>query len=73
MKPEEAKGFGIFWRLFGLVVSRLIGERAHAEVVLVMAEGKLQRVRINRSFLPGDIGAVIAASDGHPPPAAPGV
>ena len=57
MKPEE-KGFGIFWRLFGFVVGRLVSERAHAEVVIVLADGKIQRIRVNRSFLPEDIGTL---------------
>lgn len=47
--------FGVFWGLFGRLVARLCRERAHAEIVIIMHEGQIRQVRINRSYLPQDI------------------
>jgi hypothetical protein len=44
-----------FWMRLRKLVTRLVVERAHVEIVLVLQDGKLVRVRINRNFQPGDL------------------
>lgn len=44
-----------FWRLYERLVLRLSKERAHAEVVLIVHEGSIRQVRINRSYLPANL------------------
>jgi hypothetical protein len=41
--------------LFGRLISRLMTDHAHAEVVLTIQDGNLRQVRVNRSYLPGDL------------------
>jgi hypothetical protein len=53
--PAEPLNFGTFWSLLGKLVVRLMKERMHGEVVLVFHEGNLSIVRVNRSFLPGNL------------------
>lgn len=48
-EPVNFETFGV--KLLRLL-ARLVGERAHVEVVIVIAQGTVQRVRVNRSFLP---------------------
>lgn len=45
----------LFWRLFTKLVQALLKERAHAEVILTIRDGKIQLVRINRSYQPGNL------------------
>jgi hypothetical protein len=52
---EPVDSFGIFGRLFLSLVAKLMREHAHAEVVIIIAEGNLRQVRVNRSFLPTDL------------------
>lgn len=57
MAPAQADplNFGVFWSLLGKLVARMMKEHAHAEVVLIMHEGSIRQVRINRSYLPGNL------------------
>lgn len=57
MAPTQADplNFGTFWSLLGKLVVRLMKERAHGEIVLILQEGSIQRIRINRSYLPGNL------------------
>lgn len=41
-----------FWRRYSRLVGRLIKEKAHADVVLVMRDGVIQFIRIDRSLRP---------------------
>lgn len=57
MAPSQVEPLNleVFWRLYGKLVTRLMRERAHAEVVILMRAGDLTQVRINRSYLPRDL------------------
>lgn len=53
-RPQELN-LSAFWGLFAKLVGRLGRERAHAEIVLIMHEGQIRQVRVNRSYLPQDL------------------
>lgn len=57
MAPRQADplDIGLFWRLLSRLVGKLMEQHAHAEVVLIMQEGKIRQVRINRSYLPANL------------------
>ena len=44
-----------FWRVYSALVDGLLREGAHAEVTLVLRDRGVQIVRVNRTFLPGDL------------------
>lgn len=48
-------GFPVFWTMFGRLVAHMLGEHAFAEVVLTLKDGQIQFVRVNRTFLPGNM------------------
>ena len=53
---EPVDSFGVFGRLFLSLVAKLMREHAHyAEVTIIISEGNLRQVRVNRSFLPTDL------------------
>jgi hypothetical protein len=59
-KPERGPlNFGVFWRLAGQLLARLMSERAHAEVVFTLRDGEVRLVRINRSFEPQQLAAIV--------------
>lgn len=37
------------------LVAKLLGERAHCQIIITMKDGVLTPVHVNRSFLPGDL------------------
>lgn len=47
-----APGIPVFWSMLGRIVYKLIGEHAHASVVIMIKDGKVQHVRVDQSFLP---------------------
>lgn len=49
---SEPVGFPVFWHMLSRMVAALLGERAFADVVLIMRDGKISQVRVNRTFLP---------------------
>lgn len=52
---QPTPGFPVFWTMFGRMIVHLLGERAFAEVVLTLKDGHIQFVRINRTYLPGNL------------------
>lgn len=48
-------GLPVFITLFSRLIAKLLAERAHCDVVLQLKEGKVQLVRVNRSYLPADL------------------
>lgn len=48
-------GLPVFISLFSRLVAKLLAERAHCDVVLQLKDGKVQLVRVNRSYLPGEL------------------
>ena len=50
-----AADFHVFWKLLGQLLVRLLGLKAHGEIVIIFQDGVVQRVRVNQSFLPSDI------------------
>jgi hypothetical protein len=42
-----------FWRRFVRLVGRLSREKAHADVVLVIRDGSIKFIRVDRSLMPG--------------------
>jgi hypothetical protein len=52
---RKTLNLGTFWGLFGKLIARLAREHAHAEVVLIMHEGQIKQVRVNRSYLPENL------------------
>lgn len=54
-RGQEPLNFGSFWSLFGRLVARLGREKAHAEVVIIMHDGCISQVRVNRSYLPNTL------------------
>lgn len=52
---REPLNLEMFWRLYTRLVGRLLTEKAHAEVVLIIQEGAIRQVRVNRSYLPRDL------------------
>ncbi|HEV3059586.1 MAG TPA: hypothetical protein VGY48_15155 [Vicinamibacterales bacterium] len=37
------------------LISVLLGQRAHAQIVIVVKDGQLQPVHVNQTFLPGEL------------------
>jgi hypothetical protein len=48
-------GFPVFWTMFGRIVAQMLGERAFAEIVVTLKDGNIQFVRVNRTYLPGNL------------------
>lgn len=46
---------GSFWALLGKVALRLVKERAHAEISVIFDNGTIKIVRVNRTYLPGNL------------------
>ncbi len=44
-----------FWARFQRLVAGLQIEHAHANVVLIIQDGTIKQVRVDRSFLPGSL------------------
>lgn len=49
---QQPTGIAVFLRMFERIVLRLLGDRAHADIILTVKDGKVQLVRINQSYLP---------------------
>lgn len=47
--------FVAFWQSLGQLVAKLLGTHAHAEIRIVVKDGKMQPLHIARSYLPGDV------------------
>lgn len=45
----------LFWQRLGRIVARLLGQRAHCNIVITMKDGVMQNVRVDESFLPGNL------------------
>lgn len=45
-------GFDVWWVLLGKIVRKLMAERAHGDVVIILKDGAIQRVNIQTSYLP---------------------
>jgi hypothetical protein len=50
-----AADFSIFWKMLGRLLVHLLANKAHGEIVIIIADGTVQRVRVNQSFMPADI------------------
>lgn len=48
-------GFDVFVTLLGRIMAKLIRDRAHCDVVVQIRNGKVELVRLNSSFLPGQL------------------
>ena len=44
-----------FWSIFTKVVGGLIGQKAHAEVILTLHDGQIRFVKINRTYTPENL------------------
>ena len=53
--PVPLVDFGVFWNLVGHLVTRIIKEKGHGEVSIVVRDGRLQYVKVDRTFLPGSL------------------
>ena len=53
--PEPPLNIKVFWEMFSRMVGRHLQERAHAEITLVLQEGSVRIVRINRTYRPDSI------------------
>jgi hypothetical protein len=51
----EPLNFQTFWSLLARLVTRQMRERAHAEIVLIIQDGNIRQVRVNRSYLPANL------------------
>lgn len=51
--PPATVDPGVFWMRLQRLILGLQVEHAHANIVLVMQDGVLRQVRVDRSFLPG--------------------
>ena len=47
--------FPVFVGIFARFVAQLLAERAHATVQLTLKDGHIQLVRVDRSYLPGQL------------------
>ena len=45
----------IFWAALSRLFARLLGENAHADLVVTVRDGKVVLVRVDRRYLPQDI------------------
>jgi hypothetical protein len=48
-------GINVFWAMLGRVIAKMLGERAHADIIITIKDGSVQMVRVNRSYLPGSL------------------
>lgn len=53
MNPSP--GVSVFWSLLGRVLVQLLGERAHAQIIITVKDGSVQPVHINRTYLPSEL------------------
>jgi len=51
----ENEGFTPFWARLGRFVLHLLRVKAHAEIIIVIQDGTIHRVRVNQNFLPADV------------------
>lgn len=55
-RPDGAPlDFTTFWSILGRLVLRLNHDRAHAQIVISLHEGKLTLIEVNRKYLPANI------------------
>jgi hypothetical protein len=52
---QPTPGFGVFWAMLGRVVSGLTTTGAHAEVTVIIKDGKPALVRVTQTCLPGQL------------------
>lgn len=52
---SQSVDLALFWRLFTKLVGALLKERAHAEISIVIRDGSVQIVRVNRTFQPSNL------------------
>lgn len=56
MPPAQpADDFGTFMGRLAKLLLRKLTERAHVNIVLVIADGRIQRVRQEESYLPANL------------------
>lgn len=51
----ENEGFSPFWARLGRFVLYFLRQKAHVEIVLIIQDGTVHRVRVNQNFLPADV------------------
>lgn len=54
-QPQVPATVSAFWRQVGAKFAELLVTGAHAELVIVVRDGKPQMVRVNQSFLASDV------------------
>lgn len=52
---SAAPSFPVFWNVLGRLVVGMLGQRAHGDVIITLKDGKVQLVRVHRSYLPADL------------------
>lgn len=45
----------VFMTQLGRLISVLLGERAHVQIIITLKDGSPQLVHVNRSYLPSDL------------------
>lgn len=45
----------VFWTMLGNMFVRLLGQRAHAQIIITVKDGTIQLVHVNQTFLPSDL------------------
>ena len=52
--PDQVP-FSAFWSILGKLVSFMVTRKAHAEIILIIRDGAIQRVNVHQSYLPANI------------------
>lgn len=53
MNPTPSQN--VFWVMLGRIFVQLLGERAHAQIVITVKDGAIQPIHINRTYLANDL------------------